>query len=394
MKVPDNTPEQNDSINDMTAYRKKKKKFKIIKTVVILAVVVALGVCAFIFRDEIIKPFKGIFSGFSSSNVQGGGYPVRLPGSSEYELLAMGDNYALITDTYIYAYNNAGGQSLAEQHGYVDPCGASNDRRVLIYDRGGHDFALYDNDSNIFKLTVDDEVISSAYIGEDGRIAVITSGGRYSNVVYVYDDNGKWLYTRKFIDESVMQADFSDGGKYLYLTVVRSDSGDIVTDTVKYDISTEDGELWKYTISDGIPYALDCSGGAVTIAADNALYSIDPESGKETGRYNYNGELVDVNIGENADILLLDYYTGEGKTLISLDKTCTVNAQLNGYDTIYDTVITGNELCILSGRDIIRLDLKLNELSKARLEEDFSTLIRAGSLYLMMGFDKIEKANL
>lgn len=393
MKVPD-MPAADNSLNDMTAFRKKKKRLKILRNIIILAVIIAIGVVIYIFRDEIAKPLKGIASGLTGQTAQGGGFPVKLPGSSEYTLLSVGNDFALVTDTYFYTYNSAGGQEQAVQHGYVNPAAVSTEKRALIYDRGGHDFALYSSGAEMFKQSVNDETIVSAFIGAGDKSAIVTSGGRYSNVVYVYDGTGKWLYTRKFIDENVMQADFSDDGKYLFLTLVRSNTGDIVTEVCKYDISSEEKELWKYSISDSLPYALKVSGNTVTAVEDNAVYSLNADTGEETGRYSFDGELIDFDIGESGGVYVLDYYAGNGKTVTVLDNTCAEVSEKGGYDTISDIKLYDSEMCILSGRDIVRVKQDFTEISKARLEHDFSAFVRAGSMYLMLGYDTIEKANL
>ncbi|MCH5323776.1 MAG: hypothetical protein J1E39_01060 [Eubacterium sp.] len=393
MKVPD-IPKEDNSLNDMTVYRKKQKRIRLIRNLIIFVVVITIGVLVYVFRNEIAEPFRGIANRFGSQSAEGQGFPVRLPGSSQYKLLPVGDNFALITDTYFYTYNSAGGQNIAVQHGYVNPAAVTNAKRTLIYDRGGHDFAVYSANAEIFKLSIDDEVIVSAYIGDNDKVAVVTSGGRYSNVVYVYDGSGKWLYTRKFIDENVMQADFSDDEKFMFLTLVRSDNGNIITDLCKYDISSEDNELWKYSISDGLPYGLDVNGDIVTVIGDNAAYSINSDDGKQNGSYAYNGELLDFDIGNNANVLVLDYYTGEGKTVTVLDKCCAETKTVSDYDLISEILISDGEICILSGRDMFRTDLELSVQKETRLEQDFSSFIKVGSMYLMLGYDTISQADL
>ncbi len=111
-------------------------------------------------------------------------------------------------------------------------------------------FSLFNKTSEIFKQNIPDEVIVSVFLGSSEHTAVVTSGGRYSNVIYVYDGSGKWLYTQRFIDDDVMQVAFSDDNRFIYVTRVTSDNGDIVTKLSKYDITGDGTELWTQTISD------------------------------------------------------------------------------------------------------------------------------------------------
>ena len=64
MKVPDKNPleQQNNDINDVTLYRKKKKKAKLIRNFIIWLVIVAAAVPVWIYRDTIFEPLRGIAS--------------------------------------------------------------------------------------------------------------------------------------------------------------------------------------------------------------------------------------------------------------------------------------------------------------------------------------------
>ena len=252
MKVPDKKPleQQNSDINDVTLYRKKKKRAKLIRNLIILLVIVAAAVPIWIFRDTIFEPLRGIASKIPTTTTDSTGYPIDLSGRSDYSFYSMSDSFALLSDTYLYSYSAEGGQIFALQHGYVNPMAASNAKRIVIYDKGGHDFSLFNKTSRIYNLSIQDEVIVSVFLGSSEHTAVVTTGGRYSNVIYVYDGNGKWQYTQRFIDENIMQAAFSDDNRYLYITRVCSESGNIVTKLSKYDISGEGSEIWSAVIGD------------------------------------------------------------------------------------------------------------------------------------------------
>ena len=221
MKVPEKNPletEKSNDINDVSLYRKKKKKAKRIRNLIILLVVILALIPVWIYRDTIFEPLRGIASRISTTTAQSEGYPISLTGRNDYSFCPLGDGFSLLSDTYLYSYNENGGQNFALQHGYVHPMTVSNSKRVVIYDKGGHDFSLFNKTSEIFKQNIPDEVIVSVFLGSSEHTAVVTSGGRYSNVIYVYDGGGKWLYTQRFIDDNVMQVAFSDDNRFIYVT--------------------------------------------------------------------------------------------------------------------------------------------------------------------------------
>ena len=139
MKVPDKNPleeEKNNDINDVTLYRKKKKKAKRIRTLIILLVIVVALVPVWIYRDTIFEPLRGIASRIQTTTTETTGFPISLTGRSDYTFCSLSDSFALLSDTYLYSYNEDGGQNFALQHGYVHPMAVSNSKRVVIYDKG------------------------------------------------------------------------------------------------------------------------------------------------------------------------------------------------------------------------------------------------------------------
>ena len=111
MKVPDKNPleQQNNDINDVTLYRKKKKKAKLIRNFIIWLVIVAAAVPVWIYRDTIFEPLRGIASRIQTTTTETAGYPISLTGRSDYSFCAMNDSFALLSDTYLYSYNENGG---------------------------------------------------------------------------------------------------------------------------------------------------------------------------------------------------------------------------------------------------------------------------------------------
>ena len=155
MKVPEKNPletEKNNDINDVSLYRKKKKKAKRIRNLIILLVVILALIPVWIYRDTIFEPLRGIASRISTTTAQSEGYPISLTGRNDYSFCPLGDGFSLLSDTYLYSYNENGGQNFALQHGYVHPMTVSNSKRVVIYDKGGHDFSLFNKTSEICLL--------------------------------------------------------------------------------------------------------------------------------------------------------------------------------------------------------------------------------------------------
>ena len=396
MKVPDKNPleQQNNDINDVTLYRKKKKKAKLIRNLVILLVIVAAAVPVWIYRDTIFEPLRGIASRIQTTTDETAGYPISLTGRSDYSFCAMNDSFALLSDTYLYSYNENGGQNFALQHGYVHPMAVSNSKRVVIYDKGGHDFSLFNRTSEIYKGNIEDEIIVSVFLSSSEHTAVVTSGGRYSNVIYVYDGSGKWLYTQRFIDDNVMQVAFSEDNRYLYVTRVTSDNGDIVTKLSKYDISGDGTELWSQTVSDCVSLSLGLSGNVLTVTGDSMAATYNADSGELIGNYSYPGTVEDFDTSSSLKVFVFDDYTDDGKKIVLLSDKCEMTASVAVPADVKQIKVSGNNIFVMTESDITRYDSTLEQVKKTLLADSYSDFITVGGSILLMGYDAIDSVTL
>lgn len=393
MKVPDKNPleqEKNSDINDVSLYRKKKKKAKRIRTLIILLVIIAALIPVWIYRDTIFEPLRGIASRIQTTTTESAGYPISLTGRSDYTFCSMNDSFALLSDTYLYSYNENGGQNFALQHGYVHPMAVSNSKRVMIYDKGGHDFSLFNKTSEIYKGSIEDEVIVSVFLSNSEHTAVVTSGGRYSNVIYVYDGSGKWLYTQRFIDDNVMQVAFSDDNRYIYVTRVTSDNGDIVTKLSKYDISGDGTELWSQTISDCVSLALSINSDILTVTGDSEILTYNSDSGELIGNYSYQGTIENFDTSTSQKVFVIDDYTDDGKKLILLNEKCEITASVAVTADVKRIRVGDNTITVMTESDMIQYDYSLESVKKTLLTDSYSDFIKVGGSILLMGYDSLD----
>ena len=393
MKVPDKNPleqEKNSDINDVSLYRKKKKKAKRIRTLIILLVIVAALVPVWIYRDTIFEPLRGIASRIQTTTTESAGYPISLTGRSDYTFCSMNDSFALLSDTYLYSYNENGGQNFALQHGYVHPMAVSNSKRVMIYDKGGHDFSLFNKTSEIYKGSIDDEVIVSVFLSNSEHTAVVTSGGRYSNVIYVYDGSGKWLYTQRFIDDNVMQVAFSDDNRYIYVTRVTSDNGDIVTKLSKYELTGDGTELWSQTISDCVSLALSINSNILTVTGDSEILTYNSDSGELIGNYSYQGTIENFDTSMPQKVFVIDDYTDDGKKLILLNEKCEITASVAVTADVKRIRVGDNTITVMTESDMTQYDYSLRSVKKTLLTDSYSDFIKVGGSILLMGYDSLD----
>ncbi len=347
------------------------------------------GILVYLNRDTIFEPLRGIFSRVTTTTDDEAGFPVNMPSSTDYKFNELGDGFSLLTDTYLYTYNGEGVQNFALQHGYVNPVCDTNSKRVLIYDKGGYNFALYNRTSEIYKQSIEDEVIVSAFLSENEYSAVVTSGGQYSNVVYIYNGNGEELYAYNYIDEKVMQVVFSPDERYLYVSLAKSHDGDIVTKVAKYEIGNDEGQLWNTEITDSISFELSFINDKVMVVTDEKIISIDSSNGTVISTYGYKGTLSDYYLGSVNCVFVLRN-NSEKNEILMMDDSCFLMADISTDDKIKDITIDGEEVVILTNKGVVLYDMNLSKISSYGYEDEYVQMIKNGSNILLMGGSHID----
>ncbi len=389
MKVPEKTEtSQNNDISKVKEYRSKRKMKKLVKFLIVLAVILIIGIIIIVNREVISESLRGIFSKVNTTTGQNEGFPVDLPESSEHSLHPFDDGFTLLTDTYLYSYNMAGRQHFAVQHGYINPVCTTNSKRVLIYDKGGHKFAFYSKTSEIYQQIIDNEIIVSAFVSDAEYVAVVTSGGQYSNVVYLYDRNGQLKYKHYYLDEKIMQVAFSPDERFIYMTLAKSDSGNIITEVVKYSMDNE--ELWSSELIDSISVSLTATAEYITVVCDNAVFSFDAENGAENGSYEYPGPIEDYSISPDMNVFLFDNYSDNQHTVVVLDKKCTATASAKAGDTSKEIFGDNETVYLLTSDGISSFDASLEKLKDYNYDDEFISFEIIGSDVLLMSGNTID----
>ncbi|MBQ9383033.1 MAG: hypothetical protein IJT87_02230 [Ruminiclostridium sp.] len=380
---------------DLTKYRKKKKQSKnLVKLIIALVAVIAFAI-VWLNADTIFEPLRGIASKVETKTSYDVGFPIELPGSSEYTLERFGDNFALLTDTYLYAYDKSGGQLYALKHGYNSPEISTNEKRILLFDKSGYTFALYSRSSLIYQKTLEDKIIYTC-VGSDNLAAVVTDSSRYSNVLYIYDDGGNWRYTRKFADENVMQVSFVGDGEHIIVSTISSANGDIVTNFYKLSIKSTEGSVWYRSLkNNSLPCGLYADKSCVLCVCDNAVISLDTATGSTNTVHTYSGGLQHFSIcGLGCALHCLDVSSGRN-TLTVLNSSAEETAY--GFVSSGTSCLTFDEdgIVLLEGTRLRIYDAELeNENEMALVNDDHTKFVKIGRDLFLLGYDKINTVNI
>lgn len=375
---------------NLSQLRKNAKNRKtLLKLLAVLAFLI-LFAAVWMNADTIFEPLRGIASKIETRTSTSVGFPVSLPGSAGYSFEKFGENFSLLTDTYLYTYRTTGEQIYALRHGYSNPSQITTDRRILLYDKASYSFALYNKTSLIYEKTVEDKILFGA-LSNDDMAVIVTNSPRYSNILYVYDSGGNWKYTKKFADENVMQVAFTEDGEHIIVSTISVDSGEIVTSLYKYSIRSDEGYKWKYSFrGNSMPCGLYADLYKVTCICDNSAVMVSCSDGSLINEYNFGGNLRDFVISSDFTAIYYNDASTNLNTIVSLDgalnPVATVNAGANAQkillsnDIVY--VLDGMQIKTFSGTLLVSAD-------SIALSEDCSDFIKIADSVYLLGYDTV-----
>ncbi len=380
----------NSKASDLMAYKKKRKQRRLIfKLIAVLVVFIAIIAIAANF-SSIVEPLRGIASKIETKTSDEVGFPIKLSGSASYSFDSFGDNFSLLTDTYLYTYAMNGGQNFALRHGYTNPVQCTNSKRVLLYDKDYGSFSLYNKTKLLYSEKVEEKIVFASLGGND-TAAVVTNSDRYSNIIYIYDGRGEWKYTRKYIDENVMNVQFSSEERYIYVTVMGVENGEIYTAVYKYDTTNETDAIWSYKLlKSSVPIKMYVKNGRVCVLYNDYAISLSETDGSLIGQKDFLGTVQCCDYGgDNLGLIYLDSSSNK-KVLTVLDSEMNVLGTKTVTPNINKIISDGSRIYIIESGTIYGYDSNVERASEKKLSEEYSSFVKIGNSVLLLGYNTVD----
>lgn len=382
--------DQKKSPADLTEYRKKRKQKRALTKLIIIGLIIAAVLIIAANFSSIIEPLRGIASRIETKTSEDVGFPIKLPGSASYSFDSFGNSFLLLTDTYLYTFNMSGGQNYALRHGYSNPIQCSNSKRILLYDKDYNDFSLYSNTSLMYNQTLEEKIVFAS-LGSGGDAAVVTNSDRYSNIIYIYDEDGEWRYTRKLVDENVMNVQFSSEERYIYVSTIGVENGDVYSAVYKYDTTDESEELWSYKRnSSGIPMKMYVKNGRVYMVYDNCTLALNEADGSLIGEMPVSGTIQCCDFsGSCNSFIYLDSSTNK-KVLTILDNDMSFLASKVVNPNINRIIEDDNNVYIIESGKIYGYDSNAEVIIEKQLNDDYVSFIKIDNSVLLLGYNSVD----
>lgn len=370
---------------------RKKRKRRLIRFIIFLLLIVAAAVI-YLTQELWLPKLRGIGKQYKTIVNDGrlaeGNFPIEINGGEEYQLKYTDDNVIVLSDSYIYFYNQEGGLVKRRQHAYSNTVLRTAGGRALLFESGGNDFSVEDADSVIYSDSFDSANIMFARLSDEGYTAVVTTSVNYDCEIFVYDKKGTRIYERKCI-ERVNDIDFVDGSRGCVISYFYAENGSLSTSVQEINFR-ESGE--KYSSKGLDTLGLDVYGfgdGAFILGVDACGY-VD-ESGEITSFYRYDGDFAGGSSSEGKSAVIIN----------NDDRRKYVAALFNGggreplvleFDQPLTDIVVEDGLAYIMEQDKIQAyDFSGGLRSTAQINDSYTGFVRSDNYVFLKSYNKIDR---
>lgn len=373
--------------NNINKFRKKHARKKHIFRLSVLLLIVLIAILVVMNWNKLISPFRD-----AALDVGEGGFPVVLPGSAGYVLDELGDNFFLLTDTYVYTYNGEGALISDIQHGFQNPVSAANDTRIVVYDKNGKAFKFFSRMGEEYSAEVEDSIVF-AEIGSDRRCAVVTTSSRYSNYLYVFNEEGRQIFRWASPDYKIMQAEFSEDDESIYVTALGSGGGDLQLYLIRFDLDNAESHIWQSYVGADISYSVRSCPDGIFVVTGTGCALFDKATGETIAESGFGKTITDLpEYSELRTVVFRDPAS-------SGDVLSVYGDGLEESDELYIDNLT--KVCeengvyyILSGAQILSYDSRLRPLKTYELDDVYSDMIVMNGYAYLLGYNVVQRTSL
>lgn len=375
-----------DDKNNINKYRRKNNFRKFLLKVGIFLLVVLVVILVIVNRKTLFAPFKDI-----GLKVGEGGFPVMLPGSTQYYLGEMGENFYLLTDTYLYTYNSDGAELAGIQHGFQKPAAVSNDKRTLVYDQNGKSFKLYSRTEELYKNSVEDSIVF-AKIGAE-RAAVVTTSTRYSNFLYVYSSEGKQIFRWASPDEKIMGVCFGQNDNSIYVSVVGENNGELRGGIVRFDVSGEGSEVWRASTGDNITYSLERGSDGIYAVTSAGAYLFDEKTGELKENCTYTKQIYGIPETDGLRSVIFRDSASNGEIAVVYNNKLEAE-QSTALEGVTSFDAEDGRLYVLFGDTLAVYNSSLEGIDSYKLDDEYSEVKIINGFAYLLGYNTVQRVKL
>ncbi len=328
-------------VADFQKLRRKRTAARLMRRMLLLLLAAMLVVAGLALVRRLEFTSLSTWPGDLYASLRGGpGFPLESPGEGALQLLAIGNDPVLLTDTNLNIYNAAGRLIASYQHGCRTPIARQAGARLLTYDRSGKNLRVDTRSQNLYTAQYPAGILAAG-LAKNGNLAVATAADYYQAQITVYSPGFQELFTWFTSDYQVYDLALSQDGSLLAVAAVDAREGRIYSSLIFFSLDSETPQAVVELPGELVYSLLFGEDGALQVVSSDSLRLYD-NMGIQQGMLAYEGRrlLYFDNTLPGRPTVALDTH-GDGNTL-------TLATAYNALADIYQTTAQGPVLGLRS----------------------------------------------
>ncbi len=196
------------------AVRRQRKAMEILRIVMIVLIILMV---LFFFARLLSER-----SGAGEQTVDGEHYIYQIDADSVLDMKCCNGGLAVLTSNSVLYVSRSGAASHYNGHNYSTPAMCVSDDRVLLYDRGGKNYRI-ENENGILYDSETDAPIITAALGDKKNYALALKTADTQSSLVVFNQKFNLAFQWQCASEYIVSVDLSDNGKGVAAAVMSAE---------------------------------------------------------------------------------------------------------------------------------------------------------------------------
>lgn len=378
---------------DIVSLRRKRRRRRQLTKFMIFLIVATLGFTAYIKIDDWFPKLEGIGNRFQSVKSSGnelsdGNFPLSISGGIDYQVGDLNGYLAILSDAYLYIYNQDGELYDERQHAYANAMLQTASKKVLVYEAGGNNFRVDSRRKNLYNKKLDNSIMF-ARISDNGNVAVISTSDTYVCKLTVFDEEGVEIYSRNCV-ERVIDMSFSSDEKGCVLATTDALDGELVSKLIGVSFDSKEDKWMSDPINTLCLKTYCYKEGIFVIGEKKCAYYND--KGQQEMSYDYPSVLIDWDFCDMGAALLFEnekkrygYFT----TISSSKKT--PNQKEFSNSSVKCIRFKDKNVYVMNKEGINRYGFDGSEETNISSENSYEKFIIIDDYIFLLGYDRINR---
>lgn len=299
-------------------------------------------------------------------------------------MIEFDSSIAMIDNDYFKIISADGFSDLSYQIAYANPTMVKNGHRILVYDKGGYAYSVFNKSGKIYEQELENQILN-ANISFDGNVVIITNESGYRGVVLAYDKNQREIYKWATSDYYIMDAAITD--KNIYVTTFYQNVQDLNSKvlTLTFDVDKISDEL--IFIGELITDIHYLENGKISLISSKNMYLLDKKLNIANTQQLYS-DIASFKYTKDGVLYVQKEYVDGYKNKVYLLSARDNEEQINFKDDIKSISLNEGYMAVLTKNNIfVYNDMGL--VSEKEIKARDVVITKQGLTYVLYG-DYIE----